>query len=481
MGDIGQEGDLVDVRGAGPTQRITGRHGSMFWRPGHVLMVRNVATPGTDHERDRLRSTVLRGAQRTERGADTLVIRAEEPAPKRLSATSPRQHLGQDGTMTRFDTKLAHLGRSSAHAARTVNPPVARASTILYDSLEQLREAHSEVPFETPRYGIYGTSTTFELQTAMAELCDTESCIATGSGLSAIAATLSAHARPGTRVLMQEDAYQPARIFAEGELANRVDLRFFRTVDELDELADENTSLIFIEVPTSGTIRVIDTAAVVEIARRVGAPVACDSTWGTPRFFDAHAWGVDISIHAGTKYIGGHSDVMLGLTTGTYEALGPTREWCVRYGSTAAPDVCWLGLRGLRTLSVRLERHQANALEVATWLEQQPQIERVLYPALPSDPDHKLWQRQFSGAPGLFSIELQACDEAAYARFIESLELFGLGASWGGFESLVLPAVAQARRGLDPQPDHGRLVRLHIGLEDPADLRDDLAQALTRL
>lgn len=383
--------------------------------------------------------------------------------------------------MTRFDTKLAHLGRASAHDARTVNPPVARASTILYDSLEQLREARDEVPFETPRYGIYGTSTTFELQTAMAELCGTESCIATGSGLTAIAATLSAHAAPGTRVLLQDDVYQPARAFAERELAQHVDLRFFRTVEELDALADGNTSIVFIEVPTSGTMRVIDVSRVVEIARRAGAPVACDSTWGTPRFFDAHALGIDISIHAGTKYIGGHSDVMLGLTTGTYEALQPTREWCVHYGSTAAPDVCWLGLRGLRTLSVRLERHMASALEVATWLETQPQVVRVLYPALPSDPDHELWQNQFSGAPGLFSIELQACDEAAYARFIESLELFGLGASWGGFESLVLPAIPQARRGLRPQPDEGRLVRLHIGLEDPADLIVDLQQALARL
>ena len=383
--------------------------------------------------------------------------------------------------MTRFDTKLAHLGRTSAKGHRTVNPPVARASTILFDSLDQLREARRDVPFETPRYGIYGTSTTFELQTAMAELCNTESCIATGSGLAAIAATLSAHAEPGSRLLIQGDVYEPARIFAEGELADSVELCFFQTLEELEALATDHTSLIFIEVPTSLTMRVIDIGRVVEIARRVGAPIACDSTWGTPRFFDAHALGIDISIHAGTKYIGGHSDVMLGLTTGTYEALEPTRRWCVRYGSTAAPDVCWLGLRGLRTLSVRLERHQASALDVARWLEDQPQVVRVLYPALRSDPDHELWRAQFSGAPGLLTIELQSCDEAAYARFIESLELFGLGASWGGFESLVLPAVPQARRGLHPQPDEGRLVRLHIGLEDPADLVADLQQALGRL
>ncbi len=394
---------------------------------------------------------------------------------------SHRQHLGEDGHMTRFDTKLAHLGRTSADRERTVNPPVARASTILFDTLDDLRRARGDVPYETPRYGIYGTSTTFELQTAMAELCGTESCIATGSGLAAISATLAAHATPGARILIQADVYEPTRVFAERELRKTCEVTYFDTLAELSDLIDEHTSLIFIEVPTSLTMRLIDVRAVADIAARHAIPVACDSTWGTPRYFDAHALGIDISIHAATKYIGGHSDLMLGLTTGTYDALASTREWCVRYGSTAAPDVCWLGLRGLRTLSVRLERHGASALKVATWLEQQPAVERVFYPALPSDPDHELWRNQFSGAPGLLTIELRSCDEATYTRFVESLTLFGLGASWGGFESLVLPAVPHARRNLDPQPDDGRLVRLHIGLEDPADLIADLAAALGQL
>ncbi len=258
-------------------------------------------------------------------------------------------------------------------------------------------------------------------------------------------------------------------------------MAWFDTPDELERLIDERTSLVFIEVPTSLTMRLIDVGEVVRIAARYCVPVACDSTWGTPRFFDAHGLGIDISIHAATKYIGGHSDLMLGLTTGSYEALASTRQWCIRYGSTAAPDICWLGLRGLRTLSVRLERHQASAFKVAGWLEKQPQVERVLYPALPSDPDHRLWREQFSGAPGLFSIELRTCDEASHARFIESLTLFGLGASWGGFEIARHPGDPFARRSLDPQPDHGRLVRLHIGLEDPDDLIADLATALQTL
>ncbi len=420
----------------------------------------------------------------TEGSPDTHVIHAEQPEASHLSATSWALVLGEDERMKRtngFDTQLVQLGRVSAARERSVNPPLTRASTILFDSLAELHDAREGIAYEEPRYGIYGTSTTFELQTAMAGLCGAESCIATPSGLTAIAATLAAHATPGGRILLQNDIYQPARTFAETEIAKHCAVAWFASTDELDALADERTSLIFIEVPTSLTMRLIEVAQVIRIAARHGVPVACDSTWGTPRFFDAHGLGIDISIHAATKYIGGHSDLMLGLTTGSYGSLASTREWCIRYGSTAAPDVCWLGLRGLRTLSVRLERHQASALKVAGWLETQPQVVRVLYPALPSDPHHRLWQTQFSGAPGLFSIELCACDETSYARFIESLTLFGLGASWGGFELLVIPAIPHARRSLDPQPHDGRLVRLHIGLEDPDDLIADLATALAAL
>jgi cystathionine beta-lyase len=383
--------------------------------------------------------------------------------------------------MTRFDTQLARLGRSSADAAGTINPPLARASTILFDTLDELREARAGTPFETLRYGLYGTGPQFELQAAMAELCGTESCLATASGMAGIAATLSAHARPGSRLLIQQDAYEPTRDFAQRQLAPTVDVRTFGSVNELAELMTDDTCLVFIELPTSATMRVIDVSRVLELARGVGAPVACDSTWGTPRYFDAHALGVDISIHAATKYIGGHSDLMLGLITGTHEALESTRAWCFDHGMGVAPDVCWLGLRGLRTLGVRLDRHATNALAVANWLETQPQVARVLFPVLPSDPDHHLWRSQFRGGAGPFSIELEPCDDAAHARFIESFELFGLGASWGGFASLVLPAISQARRALPEQPDEGRLVRLHIGLEDPADLIADLEQALAQL
>jgi cystathionine beta-lyase len=383
--------------------------------------------------------------------------------------------LGEDEGMTRFDTKLAHLGRASADRDQAVNAPLVRASTTLFETLDEMQAARQGVAYETHRYGIYGTTTTFELQTAMAELCAAESCLATSSGLMAITAVLGAHARAGTRLLIQKGVYEPTRMFADEELSRMCEIVYFGSVEELEALMDDRTSLVFIEVPTSLTMRMIDVRAVAAITKRAGVPLACDSTWGTPRYFDAHGLGIDISIHAATKYIGGHSDIMLGLTTGSYDALASTRDWCRHYGATVAPDVCWLGLRGLRTLSVRMDRHQTSALTIADWLLQQPQVERVLYPALPSDPGHALWRSQFSGAPGLLSIELRRCGKADFAGFIESLELFGLGASWGGFESLVLPA-GHDRDG-DEDPDSGRLVRLHIGLEDPDDLMADLEGA----
>jgi cysteine-S-conjugate beta-lyase len=384
----------------------------------------------------------------------------------------PLRHgfVGEDVRMTHMHTKLAHLGRTSAAREQAVNPPLVRASTTLFDTVDDLRDARRAIAYEVPRYGLYGTSTTFELQTAMAELCSTQSCLAIGSGLAAIAAVLSAHARPGAHILIQDGVYGPTRSFAEDQLSQVCDVAFFSTVEELEAGLVSRTSLVLIEVPTSMTMRIIDIRAVAAITSRAGVPLACDATWGTPLYLDAHGLGVDISIHAATKYIGGHSDIMLGLVTGRYEALASTREWCLRHGQTAAPDVCWLGLRGLRTLAVRMARHQASALKVGHWLEAQPAVERVLFPALPSDPHHDLWSAQFSGAPGLLSMELRSQDRRRCEHFVESLRLFDLGASWGGFESLVLPSL-----------DDPRLVRLHVGLEDADDLIADLHGGLAHL
>ncbi len=379
----------------------------------------------------------------------------------------------------RIETLLVHSARKTAFAANAVNPPLVRTSTVLFDTLADYKRAQTGLVFDSPRYGRSGTSTTYELQRAMAELAGVQACIATSCGLSAIVAVLAAHAGPGRHILLTEGVYGPTRAYCEKELA-----RLGTTIEYLPHGADaapylrDNTSLVFVESPASLTMEMFDVRAISEAAHHRGIPVAADSTWGTPLFFDAHALGVDISIHAATKFINGHSDVMLGLITGTLQALEPVRSMCDRSGVHAAPDACWLAMRGLRTLGVRLQRHQQSARLVAEALHDHDKVRRVLFPALPSDPGHALWRAQFSGAAGPFTVEIEPCSEAAFARFIDSLKLFGLGTSWGGFESLVMPAVPHHLRSQDGAPDTPRLVRLHIGLEDPRDLCDDLQAAL---
>lgn len=378
------------------------------------------------------------------------------------------------------DTLLVQMGRSSA--INSVNPPLVRASTTLFRTLAEFKHSYETLVFESPQYGRSGTTTTFEFQTAMAELEEIESCIAVCSGLTAVSAILGAHGGSGSHLLVHDAVYGRTRTLCEKELrplGTTVD--FFSTLDELRTRITPTTRLVYIEVPSSLTMDMLDVEAICEIAHAHSVPVACDSTWGSPIFFHPHALGVDISLHSATKYISGHSDVMLGVITGTYASLESIRVWCDRYGAHAAPDVCWLALRGMRTLGVRMPRHHHNALAVANWLQQQPQVKRVLFPALESDPGYALWKRQFSGASGLFSIELVACNEDACAGFYDSLTLFGIGTSWGGFESLVMPAIPHHLRGVKVQPDEGRLVRLHIGLSDPSDLCDDLAQALAHI
>ncbi len=379
-------------------------------------------------------------------------------------------------------TALVHLGRRSAAASHVVNPPLVRASTVTFDSLADYRRSYHEPVFDSLRYGRSGTSTSFELQQAKAELTGAESCLATSSGLAAIAGVLDAHAGPGAHILVSDGVYGPTRHFCDHALAQRgTRVEYFAPTAAIGPLLRPETRLVYIEAPASLTMEMLDVRAICAAAAARGVPVAADATWGTPLFFPAHELGVTLAIHAATKFISGHSDLMLGLVTGSHAALAGLRGVCDRSGMHVAPDVCWLALRGLRTLGVRLQRHQQTALTVAHWLQQQAQVVRVMFPALPEDPGHALWQAQFSGAAGPFTFELVACSESAFAAFIDGLQLIALGPSWGGFESLVLPALPYARRGLSVQPDAGRLVRLHVGLEDPADLCQDLAHALAGL
>jgi len=379
-------------------------------------------------------------------------------------------------------TLLIRVGRDSATATQSVSPPLVRTSTTVFETLDAYKRAQKERVFDAPRYGRSGTATTFELQRAMAALAGVQACIATSCGLSAITAVLSAHAGPGRHILVSEGIYGPTRVFCERELASvGTAVEFLPHGANASSRLRRETSLVFIETPASLTMEMLDVRAICAAAQERGVPVACDSTWGTPLFFDAHRLGIDISIHSATKFINGHSDLLLGLVTGSEEALSKVRAYCDRSGTHAAPDACWLTLRGLRTLAVRLERHQHSALTVARWLQGQPAVLRVLFPALESDPGHALWVAQFTGTAGPFSFEIAPCSEAAFARFIDNLSLFSLGTSWGGFESLVMPAVPHHLRAVDGSADVPRLVRLHIGLEDARDLCEDLGAAMAMM
>lgn len=382
----------------------------------------------------------------------------------------------------KIETQLVRLGRTSATQTNSVSPPLVRASTTLFSSLGEFKKSYDGLVFECAQYGRSGTGTTFELQTAMAKLENAETCIATASGLSAVVAVLSAYGGAGKHILVYDGVYGRTRTLCEKELRPLgCDIEFFNSADDLPQRIRPETSLVFIEVPSSLTMQMLDIVSICTSAHEKGIPVACDSTWGTPIYFKPHALGIDISLHSATKYINGHCDVMLGLITGSYEIMEPVRAWCDHYGSHVSPDVCWLALRGLRTLAVRMPRHQESALMVAKWLQTQPLVKRLLFPALPGDEGHALWKKQFSGSSGLFSFEMNECDEEAFERFFDTLTLFGIGTSWGGFESLVMPAIPQHLRALRVQPDKGRLVRLHIGLANPEDLCDDLHRAFAAM
>ena len=379
------------------------------------------------------------------------------------------------------ETRLIEAGRRKEWTAGIVNPPVWRASTILFDSVAEMEAAHP--PRDgTLHYGRNGTPTTWALCEA---LTDMEPGAATTrlypSGSAAVAGALLAVLEAGDELLMVDSAYGPTRALCDTVLKRfGIATRYYDPLvgEGFVELIGERTRAVFLESPGTHTFEVQDVPAICRVARERGLVTLLDNTWATPLYFPAIAAGVDLTILACTKYIGGHADLMLGAVTATEpHARRLDQAWRV-LGQSASPDDAWLALRGLRTLHVRLERHQASALAVARWLGEQPQVARVLHPALPDCPGHEIWRRDYKGSTGLFSFVLAGGDSAAQARLIDGLELFGIGYSWGGFESLVVPA-DPTRTATNPAFE-GPLVRLHIGLEDPDDLIADLAAGLSR-
>ncbi|MGQ0661902.1 cystathionine beta-lyase [Sphingosinicella sp.] len=384
------------------------------------------------------------------------------------------------------ETRLIEAGRRKEWTALgegkggIVNPPVWRASTMLFDDVAAM-EAANPPRDGTLHYGRNGAPTQWALAEALTEM-EPGAAITKlySSGAAACAAAILTVANAGDEILVVDSVYGTTRAFCETTLKRfGVATRFYDPMIGVGiaDLIGDKTRAIFLESPGSNTFEVQDVPAICAVARERGIATLIDNTWATPLFFPAIAAGCDLSIVACTKYVGGHADVMLGSVTAT-EAWAERLDKTSRMlGHAASPDDAWLTLRGLRTLDVRLRRHEENGLKVARWLKAQPQIARVLHPALPDCAGHEYWRRDFTGATGLFSIVFDDGDAAAADRFVERLALFGIGYSWGGFESLALPHAP--KRTASPNEWEGPIVRLHIGLEHPDDLIEDLAASLS--
>lgn len=392
---------------------------------------------------------------------------SSQPPPQRVLST---------------DTVLTQVGRAPDRHSGMVNTPVFRTSTVIFPTLAEY-EGRKDAGYKVPRYGRHGTPTTFALEEAIARLEGGYAAVATPNGLAAIAVTLLALVKPGQHLLVTDSVYAPARNFCLRQMASRgVEVEFFDPLigARIADLMRPNTAAVYCESPGSLTFEVQDIPAIAAVAHAHGVAVIADNTWATPYFFAPFEHGVDVSIHAATKYIGGHSDLMMGTITCNERYWGPVRQTVDDFGYSVSPDDCFLALRGLRTMGVRLRQQMANALQVANWLESRPEVRRVLYPALESHPGHALWKRDFKGAAALFSVILQPIEASAVSQLVDGLELFGIGSSWGGYESLINLAHVQAHRSVRPWQAEGPMIRLHIGLEEPADLIDDLQRGLER-
>lgn len=384
---------------------------------------------------------------------------------------------------SKSNTQLVQGGRRAEWTQGIVNPPVWRASTVLYDNVAEMR-ARQRDTHEKLYYGRRGTPTQWSLADALTELePGAEGTLLYPSGVAAVAGALLAVLEPGDELLMVDSAYEPTRALCQGLLK-----RFGVVTCYYDpligagiaELIGEKTRAIFLESPGSLTFEVQDVPAIIAAAKARGVVTLIDNTWATPLYLRTIERGIDMSILACTKYVCGHSDVMIGSVTANTEWWPKLRATTYALGQCVSPDDAWLSARGLRTMGVRLEQHRTSALKVAQWLADQADVARVLHPALPDCPGHAEWVRDFSGSSGLFSFILKDGDDAARTAMIDGLRHFGIGFSWGGFESLVIPIDPAPIRTATRWQAPGPAVRLHIGLEDPDDLIADLDEGLER-
>ncbi len=386
---------------------------------------------------------------------------------------------GSDGHRKRAPfTELAHSGRDAAVSQGFVNPPVSRGSTVLYPSMADLLAGKGRYT-----YGRRGNPSVEALSTAVAGLEQAAGVVLVPSGLAAVTTAILSATSAGDRILVADSVYHPTRHFCDTLLARMgVEAVYYDLLAGagIEALIDGRTRAIYMESPGSLTFEVQDVPAIVEVARRRGLVTVVDNTWATPLYFKPLAHGADISVHAGTKYLSGHSDVMIGTVAAGAAAWPALKATHGALGLCSSPDDAWLALRGLRTMGVRLAHQHRAGIEVARWLQGRPQVARVLHPALEDDPGHALWRRDFTGASGLFAVELTPGPREAVAAMLDGLELFGMGYSWGGFESLAIPFDAARSRTATRWAPSGPTLRIHVGLEDVSDLIADLEAGLTR-
>ena len=390
------------------------------------------------------------------------------------------------------DTLLVSAGRAKKYTGAAVNPSIARASTIVFDSMADMAAAGRQKSYRfdaenstSEYYGRRGTSTTFAFNDAMCELENAEGSYVYPCGTAAITTCLLAFLSAGDHLLMVDSVYEPTRDFCHGTLARMgIEVSYYDPMagGDIQALVKDNTRVIFLESPGSLTMEVQDLPSIVGVAKQYGIVTMIDNTFASPFNFKPLDFGVDISIHSATKYLNGHSDVMLGVASANKQCWSQLSDRSYELGQCASVDDIYTTLRGIRTLGVRMREHERNAMAVATWLEQHDLVDRLLHPAFDSCPGHEFFMRDFCGGNGLFSFVLKQSNAKAITAMVDDMRHFKMGFSWGGYESLILPVgAAPAARSVAPWSLQRRLIRLHIGLENTQDLIADLSDGLDRL
>jgi cystathionine beta-lyase len=377
-------------------------------------------------------------------------------------------------------TRSIHTGRHPNEQFGFVNTPVYRGSTVLSPTMDALLN-RDDARFI---YATKGTPTSEALEAAWSDIAGAKGTVAVGSGLAAVALSLMAALKAGDHLLVTDSVYRPTRHFCDTVLKRYgVETTYFDPMigADIEKLFRPNTAAVFTEAPGSQSFEVQDVPSIAAVARKHNALTIMDNTWATPFFFPPHERGVDIALEAGTKYLGGHSDLLLGIVSANERAWKKLRSTYDAFAMCAGPDDMFLALRGLRTMHLRLKEAEKQALAMAHWFAARPEVKTVLHPALPSCPGHAIWKRDFLGSSGLFSVVLHPAPQKAVAAMLDGLSYFGMGYSWGGFESLVVPFDCADYRTATQWNPGGPALRFQIGFEDLEDLQADLDEGFKRL